>query len=225
MRMRMVIKALGVLAASALLAGPATAADGGAAFVFDADSGKGVVAISADSELSFNLFGLKPNTRYRVIVSSRGCSSLKGTIVKRSFRTDSLGVAWDPVDVQSTATPKSARIMRGDRMVACSVDSDPQPDVTKITNASPGLLAVSQNTDQWRISLSIGGLRPQKAYRIVALEGTCSNTAPVLKRGSFRSTVKGAAMVDLKTAPVAGTSIGAVAVARKGGQLIFCEAV
>lgn len=220
---------LGVLTASALVATPAAAADNVTAFLFDAESGAGVVAVThgATAELAFNLTGLSPKTRYTLVVSSKGCSSSKGTIIRRTFRTTADGVYWDPAPVLSSASAQSARVVRGGKTVLCAARPLPRTlrtDASKITNASPGVLVVGQGAQRWRVSMSLGGLSPQSAYRVVALEGGCSATAPILKRGAFRSDAKGAALVDLKTAAVAGKSISAVGVVqRSNGEVVFCK--
>ena len=231
-------KVVGVLAggfiASLLVGAPATGAassDSTTSFLFDSGAGKGVVTLTqgaAGTELAFNLYGLKPSTKYRLVVSSQGCDSNSGTMTSRAFRTTSRGSTWDPVTVNSAATPRSARIVRASsgRTVICTNRAHPATSSVKIRNATPGVLAVLQGGDTWRMSLSVGGLRAATKYSMVALEGGCDPSSPVIKRGTFRSTSKGFALVDVRTPALAGSTIGAVAVIQRStSEVVFCAAV
>ncbi len=224
-----------LVAGSTLIASPAPSVgptDTVTTALFDADSGKGLVAVgqgSTGAELAFHLFGLKPRTKYRLVVSSRGCSSSRGTITSKGFRTDRKGVVWDPVPVPGTDTPRSARIVRArdGKVIACNTQLNtptPPPDVLKLTNASPGLLVVVRSRLNWRISMSIGGLKARERYQLGVLEGGCSTSSPALASTLFTSNGKGAALVDFAPAPQANRTIGAVGLIRRSnGQVVFCK--
>jgi hypothetical protein len=232
-----IIAAVGLGVATSLLAAPvpAGAAAGGeiTSFLFDADSGKGLVALSQNgsrAELSFQFFGLRPRTEYRLVVSSRGCTSAKGTIVSRDFRTNPRGSSWDPVAVQSTARPASARLVRPatGRTVACEdapdVAAPALGDVSKIANATPGVLVVNPTVANWRVRLSLGGLMSSATYQLFAFEGPCARNAPVLGSEVFKASRKGTALRQLDIAAVPGKSIGSVGVLRRGQkQVVFCS--
>jgi hypothetical protein len=225
----------GLVAGSVLVASPAPATspnDRVTSFLIDARGGKGLVALTqgtGGSELAFNLFGLKPRTQYRLIVSSRGCASARGTITSKTFRTTPRGSVWDPAEVQSTATPRSARIVRvlTGRTVACSNQprsSNPPPDVTKLTNASPGLLVVAQNPPQWQVTLSITGLRRNQTYQLLLQSGGCATPGTLLAGDLFTADARGAALIDYRTPAVAGQSIGWVSFLQRSNlQTVFCE--
>lgn len=229
------IALVGAVLVAPMITGPAPAVsptDRVTAALFDAESGKGLVALTqgpSGSEVSFQLFGLKPKTKYRLVVSSRGCTSSKGTIVSRAFRTDGRGAYWDPAAVRSTAEVASMRIVRksNGRTVACNTDPQvmqPLVTVSKITNASPGVLVVSRAPGAWRIKLSLGGLKAKATYQLVGLEGGCSRTAPVVAANLFKADRKGAALVDLAPVAEAGRTLTAVGVLeRPSGQVVFCK--
>lgn len=220
---------------SAVLAGigclalctPARAADSVSFALFDADSGKGLVALSP-SGLSFQFFGLRPSTRFRVVVSSKGCASSKGVLASKSFRTSPRGVVWDPVPVRATAVPRTAKIVRGAKVIGCApmAQTDDEGDALKIGNASPAVVVVDQSASTWRAAMSISGLRKNASYQLVGLNGPCARTTPVVFNQAFAANRQGAALVDATAAAVPGSSIQSVAVVRGADQqVIFCKTV
>lgn len=209
------------------LCAPAHAADGVNYAVDNAGSGKGVVALTS-TDLSFQFYGLRPNTRFKLVISSKGCASGKGVITGKAFRTNARGFYWDPAPVRVTAVPRTAKIMRGSKTVGCAPMVQAQDDLTsrvsKIGNATPAILVVDQTPSTWRTAMSITGLRKNAAYQLVGLNGPCARTSPVVVNRSFTANSKGAALVDTSVPAVAGQSILSVGVQQVSNQeVVFCK--
>lgn len=227
--------AAGMVAGSIVAVAPAPATsptDRLTTFLFDARSAKGLVALTqgtSGAELSFHLYGLAARTKYKLVVSSRGCTSAKGTITSRTFRTDARGFYWDPIAVQSNAVPATARIVRAStgKVVSCNTQPRsglPPVSVSKLTNASPGVLTVSQGPASWQIAMSIAGLKSQKTYQLFALDGGCSESSPLVAAEFFRSARNGAALLDFNPPREAGKVIRSVAVIERANlEVVFCK--
>ncbi len=209
------------------LAAPAQAADGVSYGLYQAGAGKGIVVLEP-SGLSFQFFGLRPSTRYRVVVSSKGCASTKGVITQKTFRTNPRGVVWDPAPVRSNAVPRSAKLVRAGKTVGCAplAQSDDEETGLKIAGRSPAVVVISQSPTTWRTSMTVTGLTPNGAYQVVGLGGPCARTSTPVTKQTFTANAKGAALVDASVAAVAGQSIVSVAVLDASGQqVIFCKAL
>lgn len=225
------MRSMAAIAGAALIAAMATpAAAQDVSFLFDADSGKGLLTLDASqqsTELSFHLFGLRAKTKYRAVVSSESCRSTAGTIVSRGFTTNARGFGWDPIPIASSAAPKTARIVRvsNGKTVACSTSVRTGLDVSTIKIDSPkkGLLEVAQDGGQARITLSVSQLRRSSTYRVVALGGLCARTSPVLLTGSLSTDSAGSGLVQVNGA--AASAVGAVALRAPNGKVVFCRQV
>jgi hypothetical protein len=207
------------------LCAPAQAADSVSYARYDAGAGKGVVVLTPTG-LAFQFFGLRPSTRYRLAISSKGCASSKGVIASKSFRTTPKGVSWDPAPVRATAVPRSAKVLRGGKVVACTpmIQAGGESGYMKVGNASPAIVVVDQSASSWRTLASVSGLRKNAGYRLVGLAGPCSRDSQVVVNEAFTANGKGAALVDASTAPVPGQLIESVAVRQSSnGQVVFCK--
>ena len=221
MVLRVMVAGIGLLA----VCGPAQAADGVSYARYDAGAGKGVVVL-APTGLAFQFSGLRSSTRYRLAISSKGCASSKGVITSKSFRTTPKGVSWDPAPVRATAVPRSAKVLRGGKVVGCTpmVQGVGEPGYLKVGNASPAIVVVDQSASTWRTLTSVTGLRKNAGYRLVGLAGPCSRDSQVVVNQAFTANGKGAALVDASTAPVPGQLIKSVAVTQSSnGQVVFCK--
>lgn len=220
MRQAMVV-GLGLLVAC----GPVQAADGTGYARYEAGSGRGVVSVTPTS-LAFQFFGLRANTKYRLVISSNDCSAGKGVIVSRSFRTTSRGSTWDPAPVRAAATPRSAKLLRGKRVVGCTAMNPPLGVINtiKIRNASPSVVVVDQATSTSRVMASVTGLRKNGQYRLVGLDRPCAREAQVVLGKDFAANRRGEALVDASSSAVSGQRIQSVAVVQSGSaQIVFCK--
>ena len=212
---------------SLILAVPAAAADSVTEFALQG-SVAGLVAVSqtaAGSQVSFALSGLRPNTKYRLVVGKGRCTG--GAILKRGFRTDKRGVAWDPVAVRATARPRSVWIEKGGRMLVCN----PGPirlgaaSVVKVTQPR-SLVTVAQAAKLWRVSLAVTGLQPNTRYEFHAKQGGCGPEAVNLFDDDFTTNRRGFGMMEVQRTPVRGRTIDAVVVdAHDSGEILFCQAL
>ncbi len=185
----------------------------------------------ANVVLAFNLFGLAPNTKHRLVASSKGCSSRPEKVFSRSFTTDSKGTSWDPVPIRADATTiksVSIRDRAAGTRVSCAkatIPVGPGSESIKI-DAPKSVLMVSEANADWQLLGSFSGLAPKTRYRAVALPGGCVAGAQPLFGKAFRSNAQGNAVVRVEQAQTPGTTVGAVALLeRSSGKVMFCKAV
>ncbi len=218
------------VAGGLFMAGPVGAAvaptDTVTQFMFPMGLGEGLVTMvqGSTSELAFSLSGFRPNTRYTLTVSSRGCSSSKGVLARQSFRTDGRGLGWDPVGVRASARPKSVRLTQGKRPLVCNPLALRlgHPVTTIKVTAPKGLLTVSQTPDEWQVALAVGDLKRSAAYRFVGLQGGCAGT--VIVDVPTRSNRRGFATLDFKRTPIRDKSMDAAGMVDPAtGQQLFCQ--
>lgn len=224
--------AIAGVGAALFLAGPAVAAsptDTLTEFIIPSGPGKGLIAVTqgpAGSELSFMVAGLSPRTKYTMVISSKGCRSSKGTLVRRGFTTDGRGVAWDPVLSRATATPKSVRILKGRQMIVCNpAGHTHRPLVSAIKVTAPkALVSVSRASTMWTASVAVGGLTKNTRYQFAAVQGGCTAGARTLMQGFFTTDRKGFGVLDLQESAMPGFTIDAVGVLNRAtGKVMFCQ--
>lgn len=195
---------------------------------------KGLVTVTqrdAKAVLAFNLFGLQPRTKYRLVASSKRCGANGGRVLARSFTTDSGGRSWDPVPIRADASRIRSIVVRerdSGKTVACSGRATVPlgPGNTVKIRAPKGVVLVSEAGGMWQLVESFSGLKPRTKYRTVALPGGCAPGSRPLVRKDFRSNAGGDAVVRVRRKQVGGKSIGAVAlVDRSTGEVTFCRTV
>lgn len=195
---------------------------------------KGLVTVTqegANVVLAFNLFGLQPNTKHRLVASSKGCSSRTEKVFSRSFTTDSKGTSWDPVPIRADATAiksVSIRDRAAGRTVACAKATIPVgPGTDSIKVGQPrAVVMISEANALWQLIESFSDLKPNTKYRAVVLPGGCAPGSQPLFGKSFRSNGTGSALVRVKRQAADGATIGAVGVVQRStGAVVFCEAV
>lgn len=193
---------------------------------------KGLVTVTqkdAKVVLAFNLFGLQPDTRYRLIASSKRCGANGGKVLARSFTTDNGGRSWDPVAVRADASRIRSIVVReqdSGKAVACSGRATVPfgPGTTVKIRAPKGVVMVSEAGGLWELIESFSGLQPRTKYLTLALPGGCVPGSQPLLRKSFRSNAGGDAVIRVKRQQVAGKSIGAVALLEAGSRkVVFCR--
>ncbi len=195
---------------------------------------KGLVTVTqanAEVELAFNLFGLAPQTEYRLLAKKGRCDTSAGHLFGRSFTTDGQGSSWDPVPIKAEATAiKSVAIRErsSGQIVACAnrtIPVGPDNDSSKVDRPR-AVVMVSEANALWQLIESFSDLKPNTAYRAVALPGGCVRGSQPVFGKSFRSNSTGNALVRVKRQTVDGQTIGAVGlVQRSTGAVVFCKAV
>lgn len=194
---------------------------------------KGLVTVTQDGAnvaLAFNLFGLQPTTKYRLVASRKGCGASGGKVLARSFTTDGRGTSWDPVPIRADAsliTSMSVRDRATGQVVACAkraaVPLGPDNPSIKI-DAPKAVVMISEADALWQLIESFSGLEPSTQYRTVALPGGCVPRSQPLFGKTFRSNAQGDALVRVGRQQVAGKSIGAVALIEAGSrEVLFCR--
>ncbi|MBK6762095.1 MAG: hypothetical protein IPG68_01880 [Micrococcales bacterium] len=193
---------------------------------------KGLVTVTqndADVTLAFNLFGLRANTKYRLVASSRRCGASGGRMFARAFTSDPRGTSWDPVTFRADASrikSFSLRERKSGTTVACSGKAAIHvgADNTGIKVARPkAVVMTSEANALWVLMTSVTGLEPNTRYRAAALPGGCVPGAKPLFTHGFRSNAQGNALVRAQRDATAASPISSVAVVeRASGKVVFC---
>lgn len=221
-----VITATIALAVTALAAGPAAGATplAGESMYWKVDKNgvKGLVAVNTpngdDLTVAFQLWGLRPNTKYVLRGSPAACSAPAGApVFERGFKTNGKGVYWDPVTVPAAlAEIASLRLRQDGRSspLLCinsssGVTGGPNPNIATIKIAFTGGrgVAVIDETSTRRTVVSLTGLKPGVRHTLVIGTDGCGGGGTVLHRYRFTPDAKGRALVErivFEPASVAG---------------------